>query len=165
MSSNLSFSLQWSNGDVCSLLVQLNFKKLYTHAEYHYCKHNYHKLSLPSVALLSLCMILLTYSVADINSVPMLKGRVKGSGKFMSFWNLVGHVYNHCCCVITWVWGNQKHMLAYFPRVCVCVGGCFCVYQYMRSYMDECTNWRTSHPNCSLFTLCLQAILIVECGN
>lgn len=44
-SSNLSFSLQWSNGDVCSSLVQLNFKKLYAHAQYHYCKHNYHKLS------------------------------------------------------------------------------------------------------------------------
>lgn len=31
-SSNLSFSLQWSCGDVCSLPVQLNFKKLYAHA-------------------------------------------------------------------------------------------------------------------------------------
>lgn len=49
-SSNLSFSLQWSNGDVCSSLVQLNFKKLSTHAQYHYCKHNYHKLSSLSVA-------------------------------------------------------------------------------------------------------------------
>lgn len=93
-SSNLSFSLQWSNGDVCSSLVQLNFKKLYTHTEYHYCKHNYHKLSLPSVAPLSLCMILLTYSTADINSVMMQKeerqrkGREgKGSAKIVSFEN------------------------------------------------------------------------------
>lgn len=73
-SSNLSFSLQWSNGDVCSSLVQLNFKKLYTHAEYHYCKRNYHKVSLPSVAPLSLCMIILTYSVAGIHSVSRQKG-------------------------------------------------------------------------------------------
>lgn len=83
-SSNLSFSLQWSNGDVCSSLVQLNFKKLYTHAQYHYCKPNYHKLSLLSVALLSLCMILLSYSFADINSALMQKGEgERGSGKFM----------------------------------------------------------------------------------
>lgn len=52
---NLSFSLQWSNGDVCSSLVQLNFKKLYAHARYHYCKHNYHKLSLQPVAKTRLC--------------------------------------------------------------------------------------------------------------
>ena len=31
--------------------MQLNFKKLYAHARYHYCKPNYHKLSSLSVAL------------------------------------------------------------------------------------------------------------------
>lgn len=54
-SSNLSFSLQWSNGDVCSSLVQLNFKELYAHAQYHYCKHNYHKLSF-AVCICSPCV-------------------------------------------------------------------------------------------------------------
>ncbi|MEQ2236621.1 hypothetical protein ILYODFUR_014586 [Ilyodon furcidens] len=71
---NLSFSLQWSNGDVCSSLVQLNFKKLYAHAWYHYCKHNYHKLFLQSEASPCLRVSLLAYSFADVDSASTNKG-------------------------------------------------------------------------------------------
>lgn len=123
-SSNLSFSLQWSNGDVCSLLVQLNFKKLYAHAEYHYWKHNYHKVFLPSVALLSLCVIVLTYSVADIYSVSTEKS---AAGKCMSFWKL------GCHCLITGCGGMKSTCLLIFTV-------CFCVYRYMCSCTHRCTD-------------------------
>lgn len=138
--------------------MQLNFKKLYAHAEYHYCKHNYHKLSLPSVALQSLCMILLTYSFADIYSVSMQRGEGgRGLVNFMSFWKLVGYFLIHWCCALTWMWGNQKEVWIFSL--------CFCTYWYMCSYTHRCTNWLMSHPNCSLFTLLLQAILIVAFEN
>lgn len=141
-SSNLSFSLQWSNSDVCSSLVQLNFKKLYTHAEYHYCKPNYHKLSLPSVALLSLCIILLTYSVADINSVSMQKGE----GERVHLCLKIGSsLFNHWYWEVTWVWMNQNNMFAYF----LCV---FCV--------QRCTDWLTSQT-----AVCFTSMNDSHCGT
>ncbi len=54
--------------------------------------------------------------------------------------------------------GKMKSIFSLCVCACMCCSACV-------SCMHRCTDWLVSHPNCSLFTLRLQAILFVAFGN